>query len=187
MNMGKLAITAALITLFVIIIAACCPIPVPRESIRWPGCEFKITDKQGQPLADCELTLYFWSYPHRKLEEELVLISDADGKIVIVEETFDETVMPLVMHGDPEYNWSYYVLKEGYVTVAGGIRYADKGEVIPIEITMREGVSRRFDTFTDFELYILTMPRSNDGPIEGPVEIEAVPEEPVEESVEADE
>ncbi len=187
MRLKRTLITSALLLLFILIIAACCPVPVPRESMRWPGCEFMIIDEYGQPLADCELTLYFWSYPYHKLEEELILHSNADGEIIVSEATFGETVMPLMMHGVPEYHWSYYVYKEGYVTVAGGINYADEDDVIPVEITMRAGESRRFDRFYDFKIHIITMPRSDDGRTDGPVEIEVMSEETVEEPIETDE
>ncbi|MCP4231941.1 MAG: hypothetical protein GY771_17570 [bacterium] len=186
MLLKRTLLTSALLLLFILIIAACCPIPVPRESMRWPGCEFTIVNEYGQPLADCELTLYFWSYPYRTFEEELILLSDADGGIAIAEETFDETVMPLMMHGVPEYHWSYHVYKEGYITVAGGIVYTDESEVIPVLITMREGESVYFDSFEDFKLNLIGMPRSDDGHTEGPVEIKVM-EEPVEEPIEAGE
>ena len=50
MRLQRLFITSALLLLFILIVAACCPIPVPRESIKWPGCEFTITDEAGRPL-----------------------------------------------------------------------------------------------------------------------------------------
>ncbi len=187
MRLQRLSITSALLLLFILIVAACCPIPVPRESIKWPGCEFTITDEVGQPLEDCILTLYFWSYPHRRYEDELVFRSDPEGKIVVAEERFDEKVLPLMMHGVPEYHWSYHIYKEGYVTVGGGIIYVDKGEVIPIEITMCEGESALIESYDDFVFHIIGLPYSEDGRTQGPAEIEPLSEEPPEEPIETTE
>lgn len=165
-------VTLRLLGLLVLIITACCPIPVQRDSLRWPGCEFKITNEQGRPLANCNLILYWLSYPHGRLEGEIILHSDVNGEIAVTEEIFTETIMPLFMHGVPEYFWKYYVFKEGYVTVTGTIYDVDKGEIIHIDVTMREGKSINFDSFKDFnEFNTGGMPRSDDGRTGGPVEM----------------
>jgi hypothetical protein len=165
-------ILPGLLLFFVLIITTCCPFPVQRESLKLPGCEFKITDEEGQPLKDCSLTLYWMSYPHGRLEDEIAFQSDVNGEIIVREKTFQETVMPLFMHGVPEYFWKYYIFKEGYITVTGAMYDIKKGETINIDITMREGESIYFKSFKEYsEFPTGGMPRSEDGRIGGPMEM----------------
>lgn len=75
--------------------------------------------------------------------------SDASGSLRIVETTQVITSLLLLPHGVKDYNWTFCVEKEGFLTVIGTVYDAYPGEKMEIWITLRTG--ERADVCNDYD------------------------------------
>lgn len=117
-----------------LIATGCCPIPVPKEYVAVPGVTFEVT---GAPAEGAEVMLVRNERPYIEPPATLVLRerTDADGRVAFDEARETRTVMPLMMHGVPQYVFSWCVSAPGRAAVAGRL----DGEVVPVVLEAGDG------------------------------------------------
>lgn len=109
------------IVLLVLALASCCPFPWPRVTLIRPGGTVRVLDAQkGEPLEDATVIVrrYRLGPPPRIETHTFEERTDASGEASFEIELGKETVMPLFMHGVPQWAFEVCVVHEGHVSAS---------------------------------------------------------------------
>ena len=108
------AVVLVIMAVCVCLAPLACFIPVQRTSQVCPGGLVQVEDADGRPIAAATVTVQRWSAPHHQPEGEWQAVTDAAGNASFTATEEEETIMPLMMHGVPEYSWTVCAEAEGH-------------------------------------------------------------------------
>jgi hypothetical protein len=113
---------------------------VPQAVVTQPALRLHLSNEAGEPV-DAEVTLHWWEYPHRRQRSVSAVSTDAGGTATFTETVATETMMPLMPHGIPAYNWTFCIEAAGYKTLIGTVRDVEPGDAIEVNLTLHPGES----------------------------------------------
>lgn len=87
--------------------AACCPIPMRKTYVVEPDLVVTVVDAGGRPVAGAEVLVVREKVPHQGVTGQWRLVTDAAGLATMTPVTQEERVLPLMMHGVHEYQFTW--------------------------------------------------------------------------------
>ena len=93
--------------LLIVLVLPClgCPIPIPRSTVLQPKVTLQVQDPAGNPVAGAPVAVTLGSQPHSRRHHTRVFITDRTGHVGLEEIRKTKWVMPLMLHGVPQYFW----------------------------------------------------------------------------------
>lgn len=119
--------------LLAIALAGC--IPVKKTYVTWPGRTVRVKDGKGA-IAAAKLAIVRVEHPYSREVETRTFTTDEAGEVKLVEEKTTKTVMPLMMHGVPQYSFRACAEAAGHASATK--EWWDAG-ASPIELTLARG------------------------------------------------
>lgn len=131
-----------LLFIMISILSMGCPIPVPQNTIMQPKMQFQTLDPQGKPIEGQKVEVTLGSHPHGKYHYTHFFKSDQNGLVSIKELKKTKWVMPLMMHGVPQYFWVICAHNPKYKTYRKRF-YINRKTTFKEKITFKEGKSEK--------------------------------------------
>lgn len=105
----RLAVVAALLS------GACCPVPWHRTVLDAPGSNVRVIDAAGNAVPGATVTVrrYNLGPPPRRQTGLWTATTSSNGAASFSQSSTGEWVMPLMMHGVPQWAWEVCVAAPG--------------------------------------------------------------------------
>jgi hypothetical protein len=97
-----------------IALAGC--IPVKKTYVTWPGRAVRVVDAKGS-IPEAKVQVVRVEHPYSREVETRSFTADENGEVKLVEEKTVKKVMPLMMHGVPQYSFRACAEATGHASV----------------------------------------------------------------------
>lgn len=109
------------VTAAIVCAVGCCPIPMRNTYLVEPDLVVTVVDVAGGPVVGAEVLVVREKVPHGGVTGQWRLVTDSSGVATMSPVTQVERVMPLMMHGVHEYQFSWCASAPGQGAVADSL------------------------------------------------------------------